>query len=419
MARIDPRTAFDRRLPACVFLLAGLLVGCAANPVPQSPSTDVRHVLPDDATGTSQATVVSDVPLAYTGQFFGLDENGTMTGATDLRSQFATALRNLQEALALAGASPDGLAKLNVYLAEDVQRSDVLPLLSEHMPAGARPAVTFVAGVPARPDALVSIDAVAVAPERDDSAVWRSRSDAVFGRPEEAHVAVLPPGEKLFISGQAARGDLVEATAETMRGLLATLAYQGSRASDVVQVKVFANEMTEADTIETTVAQFFSERPTPPVVVTEWRQDDLPVEIEIVAAGDNRRPEASFDDPVSYVTPPWMSAIPVFSRSVEVHFGELVFVSGLYPSPGIDDRGQVEELFDSLGRILSMAGSDFAHLVKATYYNSSDEAGRVLSEVRRELYDPERPPAASKIDVRSVGLDGAGITMDMIAVVPQ
>lgn len=401
----------------CVAAVILIVSGCARSPGPQDSSPDIRHVEPDDETGTSLATVVGDVALAHTAQAFAFDADGRLAGRTDVAAQFSQALENLNAALDLVGAGLPDLVRLNIYLAEDVQRSDLLPLLAQALPADSRPAVTFVTTEPAHPDVLVGMDAVAVAPPHENRRVERIRTDDLPGRKHQAHVAVLPPGSRLFISGQAARGELVEATSETMRGLLATLAYQGSSAADVVQVKAFANSMADADTIAATIETFFRDEVVPPIIITEWRQENIPVEIEVVAVG--RRSSEDAAGPISYVTPPWMSAVPVFSRSVEVHSGDLVFVSGLYPTPGSDDEQQVEELFGLLDDALSKAGSDFEHLVKATYYHSSSTAGQALSAIRRNLYNPDRPPAASKIDVRSVSVEGATITMDMIGVVPR
>ena len=56
------------------------------------------------------------------------------------------------------------------------------------------------------------------------------------------------------------------------------------------------------------------------------------------------------------------------------------------------------------------------HLVKATYYVSDDDAARWIDRLRPRVYDPLRPPAASKIMVHGVGMPQRTMTMDMIAV---
>ena len=56
------------------------------------------------------------------------------------------------------------------------------------------------------------------------------------------------------------------------------------------------------------------------------------------------------------------------------------------------------------------------HLAKATYYVSDDDAGRGFDRVRLRYFDPQRPPAASKVMVYGMGKAGRTLTMDMIAV---
>ena len=51
-----------------------------------------------------------------------------------------------------------------------------------------------------------------------------------------------------------------------------------------------------------------------------------------------------------------------------------------------------------------------------TYYVSSNAASSALNEIRPTLYDPKRPPAASKAAVRGIGLDLGELSVDLIAV---
>lgn len=76
----------------------------------------------------------------------------------------------------------------------------------------------------------------------------------------------------------------------------------------------------------------------------------------------------------------------------------------------------MREIFQSLGNILKSIGSDFEHLVKATYYVSDDLAGSKLNDIRPEFFNPLRPPAASKAKVRGVGVPDKTVSLDMIAV---
>ena len=77
---------------------------------------------------------------------------------------------------------------------------------------------------------------------------------------------------------------------------------------------------------------------------------------------------------------------------------------------------QADLLFGQLEEILKKTGSDMRHLVKATYYVSDDDAARWIDRTRPKVYDPIRPPAASKLMVHGVGHAQRTMTVDMIAV---
>jgi enamine deaminase RidA (YjgF/YER057c/UK114 family) len=181
--------------------------------------------------------------------------------------------------------------------------------------------------------------------------------------------------------------------------------------------------MSDAATVQREAATFFGDRPLPPLVFVEWKSNaSTPIEIELIAWGGKDRGEPA----VEYLTPPGMSASPVFSRVARINHSPMIYTSGLYASPGgqadanpntpAAAEREVKEVFASLERLLNEAGSDFRHLAKATYYVANDAASAKLNELRPNYYDPQRPPAASKAAVTGVGRAGLGLTLDLIAV---
>lgn len=67
----------------------------------------------------------------------GIDQQGAIVGQGDLKAQATQALRNLVTALAAAGATPDDIVKMNIYIVNYSQadyrayrdaRAEVLPL---------------------------------------------------------------------------------------------------------------------------------------------------------------------------------------------------------------------------------------------------------------------------------------------------
>jgi enamine deaminase RidA (YjgF/YER057c/UK114 family) len=185
-----------------------------------------------------------------------------------------------------------------------------------------------------------------------------------------------------------------------------------------VQLRAFLSPLSGAASVKQEMAKFYEGTLVPPLSLVEW-ESSLPIEIELLAmvpAGQGRVNER---DAVAYVTPPGMSASPVFSRVARVRGDRTVYISGLYAHDVRDAEVQVRDVFDQLGHVLNDTGSDFRHLVKATYYVSDADASAKLNAVRPDFYDPARPPAASKAMVRGVGRAGRTMTLDMIAVTPR
>jgi len=93
----------------------------------------------------------------------------------------------------------------------------------------------------------------------------------------------------------------------------------------------------------------------------------------------------------------------------------VIYYSGSYGSADRSGADQTKALFESLKPILAKTGTDLEHLVKATYYVSDDDAGNALNDVRLQFFNPQRPPAASKAKVKSVGSPGRTICVDLMA----
>jgi enamine deaminase RidA (YjgF/YER057c/UK114 family) len=169
------------------------------------------------------------------------------------------------------------------------------------------------------------------------------------------------------------------------------------------------------------VQNFFgSDRPQPPLVIVEWKSGaKVPVEIELVAAGGPVRADQPL---IAWVTPPGMTKSPVYSRVCVVQTRRLILTSGITAAEERREQSaaaaaaESSSVLESLRRVVTSAGSDFQHLVKATYFVSSDAASLSLNAVRPRYYDPERPPAASKAVVSGTGVLAAELAMDLIAV---
>lgn len=117
------------------------------------PSTYTQVVV---ATGSRLVFVAGQEPE---------DEHGDLVGAGDLAAQARQVFANLGRALAAAGARPDQVAKLTIYVVG--HRREYLPVIEEarvalfadHKPADALIGVQTLSN----PEYLIEIDAIAVA----------------------------------------------------------------------------------------------------------------------------------------------------------------------------------------------------------------------------------------------------------------
>lgn len=375
---------------------------------------DIQYVDSSNTTGTSMAVVVGPTHLAHTAQLLPVDTQGRIVGKGQAAVQIEKVLENLETALKEAQSGFDRLIKINVYATGPHIVDEVKKAFAKKFAGKVKPAVSFVAGTLAHPDAWVALDAVAAANlDPGKEAVKRIRCAALPGTPRGSHVAIMPAGAKVYVAGQAEKGDLAQATRRTLESLRSTLTYLGLKDAHVVQLKAFVRPMSDIAEVEKETAKFFGAQTVPPLVFVEW-SSTLPIEIELIAAAGASKDTDS--ERLDYLTPSGMQASPLYSRVTRINHGKTIYLSGLYGTNSQTAADQIEEIFASLEGLLKKTGSDFRHLAKATYYVSDDEASRKLNELRPKWYDPRRPPAASKAMVAGVGVAGKSITLDMIAV---
>lgn len=406
-------------------IVASLVVSAMTSSSTFAQDTDGRRYIGNDLqTGAAQAVLVEGGVLAYTTQFLPVSVNGDLAGR-DAETQTAAVLAHLDAALKLGESNLSRVVKLNVCVTTPEVVSAVRKSLSKRFKMEQPPAVSFVQSRLAREDALVAMDAVGVAFNRKRPSCDRFFSGELPGVLQFTQVASISNAPRIYISGQAEKGmTLGEATSKTLDTLRMTLDSLKLSRDHVAQVKCFLSSMSDVQAAKDAIAAFFG-RHTPPCAFIEW-QSSLPIEIELVVA-DMFTAKGIFDaeksgekpphrEPLEFITPPGMNASPVFCRVVRVNDPRTIFVSGLYSREVADGAGQVSDVFAQLQEILKFSGSDLRHLAKATYYVSDNDASTKLNELRPKLYDPQRPPAASKAQVLGVGMSNRSLTLDMIAV---
>ena len=199
-----------------------------------------------------------------------------------------------------------------------------------------------------------------------------------------------------------------------MEGLYRSLAHIGLGKSAVVQVKAFINPMTSHATAREEIEKSFAGGPVPAVVLTEWLANS-PTEIELIAAAPALAAKGA--EPVEFLSLPGMPTSPYFCRIATVAAGApIIFVGGIDGGESGGPRDQWQPVFEKLAGVLRDSGSSFRHLVKATYFLANPAAREFLGEIRSVYYDPARPPAASAVDVQSMGIPRRAVGLDLIVV---
>ncbi len=124
------------------------------NPPALSTPTGYTHVV--EVTGPGKTVYIS-------GQI-ALDKSGNLVGGADMKAQAEQVFKNLEAALAAAGATFDNVVKMNTYTTDMTQVQAIRDVRTKYF-TKSTPASTLVQVVKlARPDLLLEIEVIAVVP---------------------------------------------------------------------------------------------------------------------------------------------------------------------------------------------------------------------------------------------------------------
>jgi len=367
-----------------------------------------------DRSGSAAVVVPLEAHLIHTTQVFPVDEQGRVV-ADD--RQIEAALDRLDQLIQAAGSRLANVVRLHVVLARDDWRGPLRSAFAKRLGGAEGPAWTFVGGETPRPGAFLAIDAVLTLAEKNPTPGSRVTGSVVPGFTNgSAAYTILHGGPRVYISGQAEQdADLATATRKTLHSLVDSLRTLGLSREHVAQFKAFVQPAGSTEVVERELSALYEGSTPPPLILVGWKSPaTTPIEIELIAASGAQ----AGGDGVEYPPLPPLKPSPVFSRSARVNHGSLIYTSGLLGPEGASGPNQVQGIFDDLRGLLTEAGSNFRNMAKATYYVSDPTADAALGSIRPKLYDPARPPAASKAIVPGVAAPGRGIEIDMIAVAP-
>jgi enamine deaminase RidA (YjgF/YER057c/UK114 family) len=123
--------------------------------------------LPSNPAYSNVAVVSGPVKTIYVGGQDAVDASGALVGPGDLEAQTEQVLKNIEAALAAAGAGLDHVIKWNLYIVQGQDLQKGFAAFQRFWGSRANsPLVTmaFVAGL-AHPHFLVEIEAIAVVPQ--------------------------------------------------------------------------------------------------------------------------------------------------------------------------------------------------------------------------------------------------------------
>jgi len=352
---------------------------------------------------------VQGYPLVFTGQVFPeAEKSGAIPDA--LEDQLALAWKRLETILEKAGSKKGKIVRIGICIAQEDDASPARVFVRQQFSKDWLPAITTVVTPLPYPKSRVAFDAVAyLEGQPEDVRLVRLSDDP--NAPHDA--AVCPQGGLVFFSGQPDKNPLPGSVENAMKALFETAQNLHVEKKDILQIRVFLQPMSEAPAVLSELRKAFPEGAMPPVIFVEWIAS-APVEIEMVA-----RLPAQADlggDVVRFYNPPGVKPSATFSRVTLVRIDRFVFFPALLSRKDGSGAEQVDDIFAQLTEGLKMAGSDVRHLLKATYYVVDKEASDAVDDVRKKVYDPQRPPAASKVTIHGVGQAGRTVSVDMIGV---
>ncbi len=355
--------------------------------------------------------------LLHTSQLFPLGTDGRVsTGGVE--EQLEALARQLRGLIESSGGDWRNLVRLN-FLAATPEAAEAIRERFRRMPVDVpRPSLTLALSPLTDPRALVAVDAVLAIGATGGTPSAEPPHAERFGGGWGAAWRRQPAGGVVYVSGQAEAGDgsLSGATAATLASLGETLGWLGLDSEQVVAVRCFLSPIADRVEVERQLALFFSARALPVVSHVEWISS-LPIEIELVVSASGQSPPAGgAGERLQMLTPPGMSASPIFSRVTWLDRGPLIYTSSLI-AERTDASGvaEVESAFGQLEQIIAEAGGDLKHLAKATYFVAGDPVSSQLNLLRPRYYDPSRPPAASKAMVAGIGVADRCLAVDFIA----
>ena len=323
--RSEVYAVIARRLPNVRAVSTGLVV--AGLPLPEMivqidaeaaiPAAAPRHTRPytfDNWHGQGfpwegSMVLATDDELFVRGQTgAALDHSGVKArgrSVADAGAQAELAMTNLATLLAEAGAAPDDICKITVYIGDRAYRPAVYPMIGKHL-GQVRPVSTgIITTAFARPDILFELDVVAL---RTPAGLPHQRlrpyhsSAARYGHQGqqlgcEFCMAVVA-GDRVILRGQTGMGldeklygagDAKAQAEQAMRNVETLLDEAGTRLANVVKATVYVTDRAFLSEVNAAVLSRLDSPAFTSVIVKGLASPELLMEVDIVALKEGSR----------------------------------------------------------------------------------------------------------------------------------
>lgn len=128
---------------------------------------------------------------------------------------------------------------------------------------------------------------------------------------------------------------------------------------------------------------------------------------------------------IRFLNPSTMPPAAGYSHIAEVGGGRLIFISGQVALDhdgklvGANDMAaQARQVFTNLKTALEVAGTDFAHVVKLTFYLTDISKIALVRGIRDAFVNTEHPPASTAVEIRRLVREEFLIEVDAVAAAP-
>lgn len=255
--------------------------------------------------------------LATDNEFFlrgqtgaGLDHSGIKAqgrGVADAAAQAELGMANLKTLLEEAGASPEDICKITVYISDRAYRPAVYPMIGKHL-AGVRPVSTGIVTTGfARGDILFEID-VTIVRKQDGKPHQRLRtyhsSAARYGTEQQSldceFCMIVVCGDRITLRGQTGMGldevlygagDARVQAQKAMDNVETLLSEAGATLSDVAKATVYVTDRAFLADVNAVVRERLGDNACAftPVIVKGLASPELLMEVDIVAIRKGNR----------------------------------------------------------------------------------------------------------------------------------